>query len=145
MKPSKNILIDLFTLTSFIFVAVSGFGMHITGHGNSHALWHGWAVFHVVSAILFITCVTFHIKGHWAWYKSLFSTGIGKKSRITIILTVLMLAVTLSGIIVMLLSDHNENHIGLWHYVIGIIFTLTALGHFIKRHNILFKGLRNQS
>ena len=83
------------------------------------------------------------MKGHWSWYESLFSTGIGNKRRVTIILTVLMLAVTLSGIMVMLLSDHNESRIGLWHYAIGILFTLTALGHFIKRHNILFRGLKN--
>ena len=143
MKPNKNILIDLYTLISFILIAVSGFGMHISGHGSDHALWHCWAVFHVVSAIIFVTCIAFHVKGHWAWYKSLFSTGIGKKSRVTILLTVLMLAVTLSGITDMLMSDHNESHIGLWHYAIGNIFTVTALGHFIKRHKILFRGLKN--
>ena len=144
MKPNKNILIDLYTLISFILIAVSGFGMHISGHGSDHALWHCWAVFHVVSAIIFVTCVAFHVKGHWSWYESLFSTGIGNKRRVTIILTVLMLAVTLSGIMVMLLSDHKKNHYGLWHYAIGIIFTVTALGHFIKRHKILFKGLTKQ-
>ena len=80
MKPNKNILIDLYTLISFILIAVSGFGMHISGHGSDHALWHCWAVFHVVSAIIFVTCIAFHVKGHWAWYKSLFSTGIGKKA-----------------------------------------------------------------
>ena len=84
------------------------------------------------------------MKGHWSWYISLFSIGIGNKRRVTIILTVLMLAVILSGIMVMLLSDHNESRIGLWHYAIGIIFTVTALGHFIKRHKILFKGLTKQ-
>ena len=143
MKPNKNILIDLYTLISFILIAVSGFGMHISGHGSDHALWHCWAVFHVVSAIIFETCNAFHVKSNWASYKSLFSTGIGKKSRVTILLTVLMLAVTLSGITDMLMSDHNESHIGLWHYTIGIIFTVTALGHFIKRHKILFRGLKN--
>ena len=108
MKPNKNILIDLFTLISFILIDVSGFGMHISGHGSDHALWHCWAVSHVVSAIIFVTCVAFHVKGHWSWYESLFSTGIGNKRRVTIILTVLMLAVTLSGIMVMLLSDHKK-------------------------------------
>lgn len=29
---------------AFVASAVSGFGLHIAGHGTSHEVWHNWAV-----------------------------------------------------------------------------------------------------
>lgn len=46
-------VIDWILILVFVVSAVSGFGMHIAGHGNSHSIWHNWAVFHVCGSVLF--------------------------------------------------------------------------------------------
>ena len=75
------------------------------------------------------------------WYKSLFQKGLGNKSKVTVLLSILMIATVITGLIVLFIhQDPNSGH-GLWHYVIGIILTVIGLGHFFKRVHVLVKGL----
>ena len=40
-------VIDWILIVVFIMSAISGFGLHVAGHGGTHEVWHNWAVFHV--------------------------------------------------------------------------------------------------
>ena len=44
-------VIDWILIVVFIVSAISGVGLHIAGHGNSHEVWHNWAVFHVLGIV----------------------------------------------------------------------------------------------
>ena len=46
----KVFVIDWILIVVFIVSAISGIGLHIAGHGNSHEVWHNWVVVHVVSS-----------------------------------------------------------------------------------------------
>lgn len=142
MKTKTLFITDIIVLITFLLTSVSGFLFHIAGHQDSHEYWHNCAIFHIVSRLALTISVGIHIYGHWNWYKSLFQKGLGNKSKITVLLSVLMLATIITGLIVLFIpQDPNYGH-GLWHYIIGIIFTAIGLCHFLKRHHILVKGLK---
>lgn len=130
------LLIPVFAVTSY-----SGFALHHAGHNASHEVWHNWAVCHVVASLLFIIIGILHVKNHWGWYKSLFSKGIGKKSRITLFLSAIFAVTIISGIILLTCVEGANSRIGLWHYIIGIVLTTFSLLHIIKRFNVLKKSL----
>ena len=142
MKAKTLFLTDLLLLITFVPSSVTGFILHWAGHQNSHDLWHNWAVAHIILTLILTILVAIHIYGHWGWYKSLFKGGIKNKSRVTVVLSALMMAVVITGVIVLFRHKGPNSGLGLWHYVIGIIMTIVAIGHFIKRHRILIKGLK---
>ena len=141
MKAKILFITDIVVLIAFLLTSVSGFLYHLAGHQDSHEYWHNCAVFHIVSALALIISVSIHVYGHWNWYKSLFQKGLGNKSKVTVLLSILMIATVITGLIVLFIhQDPNSGH-GLWHYVIGIILTVIGLGHFFKRVHVLVKGL----
>lgn len=140
MKVNRLFVVDLLLLIFFILTAASGFGMHIAGHGTSHDIWHGWAAAHILSTLLFVIITIAHIYLHWRWYKTLFTKAFGSKSKVTVVVSVLFVILTISGILSLFPSGPNSN-IGITHYKIGVISTLLFAGHIIKRIKILIKGL----
>lgn len=72
--------IDWMLLVVSIPTVFTGLGLHIAGHGSNHELWHNWAVFHIITSILFVITVFFHIQKHWGWYKGWMKHGLGKKT-----------------------------------------------------------------
>ena len=141
MKAKTLFLTDLLLLITFVPSSATGFILHWAGHQSRHELWHNWAVAHVISTLLLTILVAIHIYGHWGWYKSLFKNGIKNKSRVTIVLSALMLVVTTTGIVVLFRHQGANTGLGLWHYVIGIIVSIVVIGHFVKRAKIMVKGL----
>lgn len=87
----KVFVIDWILIVVFIVSAISGIGLHIAGHGNSHEVWHNWAVVHVVSSVLFLVAIIFHVTTHWGWYKGIIKNGIGRKSKVTAVLSIIFL------------------------------------------------------
>ena len=142
MKAKTLFITDLLLLLAFIPVSTTGFALHYTGHQCNHELWHNWAVAHVLSSLIFFIPLTTHIYGHWGWYKSLLKNGTKNKSRVTIILSALMLIVIITGIIVLFKHQGANSNLGIRHYILGIILSIVAIGHFIKRRKVLFKGLK---
>ncbi|MBQ8222093.1 MAG: DUF4405 domain-containing protein [Bacteroidales bacterium] len=135
----KIFVVDWTLLFCFLLTAGSGVGMHIAGHGSSHLEWEVWAWAHSLLGLLFAVFVVWHVKMHIGWYKSLFKKGkSGKNKHITTILTAIAIAITITGIVMFAVSGANSG-IGMWHYRIGILFSLFALGHIIKRIPILRK------
>ena len=141
MKARTLFITDIVVLIAFLLTSVSGFLYHLAGHQDSHEYWHNCAVFHILSTLALIISVSTHVYGHWNWYKSLFQKGFGNKSKVTVLLSILMIATVITGLIVLFIhQDPNSGH-GLWHYVIGIILTVIGLVHFFKRVHVLAKGL----
>lgn len=141
MKAKTLLLTDLLLLLSLLLVVASGLGLHWAGHQTDHELWQYRAIFHMLAALLFLSVAAFHVYGHWGWYKSLVKNGLKNKSRVTLLLTLLVLPVALSGGILLVVEEVNSA-LGLWHFGLGILLTVVAFGHFLKRHNLLFKGLK---
>lgn len=157
----KVFVIDWVLVPLFAASVFTGFGLHIAGHGASHALWHNWAVAHIVSSLLFTVFVLWHVKMHWGWYKGLFRTGPGhrrkspgrersgsgitgrarsRRSRVTVAVSVLFAAVALTGYVLLAVSGAGSD-IGLWHYRIGIAAAVLFCGHILKRTPVLRKSL----
>ena len=145
MKAKTLFITDIVVLLTLILSSFSGFMLHTAGHQDSHAVWHNWAAFHCFATLALTMSVGIHVCGHWNWYKSLFRNGLGNKSRVTVILTIVMIACIITGDIVLFRHQGPNSHLGLWHYIIGIILTAIALGHFFKRLQILIKGLRRKN
>lgn len=120
-------------LLAFVASAVSGIGLHIAGHGISHEVWHNWAMAHILLSLLWLISAACHIKRHGHWYKSIASKGIGKKSRMTLVLTIAFLIVTVTGIVLMACVDGANSAIGQWHYRIGLLLIVFSLIHIAKR------------
>lgn len=137
----KIFVIDWILIVVFILSVFSGIELHIAGHGSDHELWHNRAVFHILTSFLFFISVVFHITTHWGWYKGFIRNGIGKKSKITVVLSVIFLLVSVIGIVLLFVNGANSD-IGLWHYRIGIITTVLSVGHILKRIPLLRKSLK---
>lgn len=134
-------VVDWILLAVFILTAFTGLELHAAGHGGSHELWHNWAVFHIIASILFVIATLFHVQTHWGWYKGWVKHGLGKKSRVTVIVSVLFVILSATGLILVGIEGANS-FIGLWHYKIGIVSSLLFLGHIIKRARILKRSLQ---
>ena len=141
MKAKILFITDIAVLLTFLPASISGFVLHAAGHNDIHEIWHNWAVTHIFSTLAFTIAVGIHIYGHWNWYKNLFLKGLGNKSKVTIVLSLVMLSTIITGNIVLFRHQGPNSHFGLWHYIIGILFTVIAIGHFLKRFKILRNGL----
>lgn len=139
--PMKRIFVtDWILIFVFIFSAFSGIGVHVAGHNGHHELWHNWAVVHVSSSFLFCATAIFHVITHKGWYKGVLKNGIGRKSRITMALSVAFLLVSVTGLILLGIRGTNSE-IGLWHYKTGIVTIVISVGHILKRIPLLRKSL----
>ena len=142
MKAKTLFITDIAVLLTFLLASISGFILHAAGHNDIHEAWHNWAVIHIFTTLVFTIAIALHIYGHWNWYKNLFQRGLGNKSRVTVFLSLLMLATIITGNIVLFRHQGPNSHFGLWHYVIGIMLTVIAVGHSLKRIKILVNGLK---
>lgn len=140
----KIFIIDWWLVALFLITAISGFGMHISGYHCSHEVWHNWAVVHTLSSIAFLIAGIMHIQIHWGWYKGWFKNGLGNKSRVTVLLSIIYILISVTGIVLLVAVDGANSGMGLWHYRIGIIMIIVGLGHTIKRIPILKKSLANK-
>ncbi len=137
----KIFVIDWNLFFVFVLSAFSGIGLHIAGHSNNHELWHNWAAFHVLTSFLFFVVAIFHITTHWGWYKGIIKNGLGRKSRFTVVLSIVFFLVSVTGII-LLGVDGANSYIGLLHYKIGIVTIVLCIGHLLKRIPLLRKSLK---
>lgn len=114
---------------AFVASAVTSIGLHTAGHGDVHEVWHNWAVAHVLTSLLWLAAVVRHIVRHRKWYKSVITRGIGGKSRLTLTLSAAFLAVAATGIVLLACVDGANSDIGMWHYRLGLLLIILALGH----------------
>lgn len=136
-------IIDWTLIPLLLFTAFTGIKAHVVEQVGNHELWHNWSVLHVLASFLFLVTVAFHLATHWGWYKGLIRNGIGRKSKVTVALSVLFMVEAVSGMVLLFVSGASS-HLGLWHYKIGLIMSVIAIGHTFKRLPILRKSLKNR-
>lgn len=129
--------IDWSLIPIFIASAYTGFELHSAGHSATHEIWEKWAMAHIISCVLFLFVGTYHIYIHWNWYKSLLANGLGKKSVVTLMLSVFFLLLVISGIVLVVAINGPNSHIGVLHYVCGILLSIFGCIHIIKRRAFL--------
>ena len=132
-------IIDLLLIPVSIASVITGFGLHVAGKDTPHEVWEQWAAAHVVATVLFIILGIYHVWHHWAWYKSLFSKGLGKKSRVTLLLTIAFLFLVVTGIVLIVAIDGPNSTTGHLHYLFGLLLTILSLWHIAKRWKALVK------
>lgn len=139
----KNIFkVDLLMLIFAVSSVFTGIQIHYANDFQTHEIWHNWSLIHVFVNVAFLIVGTLHIKQHWAWYKTLFKKGkFTLKSKITMLVSLSFLILTLSGIALLLFVEGQGSKIGFFHYVCGLIFGAIGLGHFIKRWKVFKKGV----
>lgn len=144
LTKGKNIfIIDLLLIPVFAIIVYSGLALHIAGHPQEyiHEQWHNWSIVHVIATIVSLVFWYLHIKAHWTWYTKIFKKTKRKKSKITIIISLLFGVELITGIVLILIIDGPNSGIGLFHYVMGLTMSLFLLLHTIGRFNIMMKGL----
>ena len=130
---------DLLLIPVSIASVITGFGLHVAGHDSPHEVWEQWAAAHVVATVLFLVLGILHVWHHWSWYKSLFSKGLGNKSRVTLLLTIAFLSLVVTGIVLIVAIDGPNSTMGYLHYLFGLLLTLLSLWHIAKRWKALVK------
>jgi len=140
-KGKSIFIVDLILIPVFILLIYSGLKLHIAGHTEDHEIWSYWANYHVIASIISIITGGLHIKAHWNWYKSLMKKGLGKKSKITLFLSLLFFVLVLTGIILVFFVSGPNSFTGLWHYRLGLVMTVLFIIHLITRLPLLMKGL----
>ena len=130
---------DLLLIPVSLASVITGFGLHGAGHNSPHEVWEQWAAAHVVASVLFLVLGILHVWHHWAWYKSLFSKGLGKKSRVTLLLTIAFLLLVVTGVILIVAIDGPNSTTGHLHYLFGLLLTIFSLWHVAKRWKALVK------
>lgn len=139
----KVFVIDWILIVVFILSAYSGTELHIAGHGENHETWHNWAVFHVATSFLFLVTAAFHLATHRGWYKGIVKRGTGSKSKVTVVLSALFVFVVTTGLFLLCVNGPNSK-VGSWHYGAGIVMSVIAIGHIIKRFPLLRKSIGRQ-
>ena len=112
-KLYEEKLIDRFHAYQQLFLSAvfTGTVLHIAGHGNSHELWHTWASAHIVASVLFTVLITFHVRTHWGWYRSLFRNGLGRKSHVTVAVSLIFIILAFSGYALLGVDDALDRQI----------------------------------
>ena len=128
----KTFAVDWLMLVLFIASFYTGHELHVAGRAGIHEIWHNLAVAHILVNLLFFIIGIWHIKLHRAWYKSLFHVGFGNHSKITLVLSVLFLLVTFSGLY-LLCVEGICTKIGMLHYAFGLLFSVLSVLHIGKR------------
>lgn len=125
------------SLVLFALSLVTGVMIHIAGHGFSHEVWHNLSVAHVIINAMFLVTYITHIVRHLKWYKLLFKKN-KKLSKVTLLLSVFSLVTVLTGIGLLLFGKGQGTHLGLIHYIVGLIFGFFCIWHLFMR----FKPLK---
>ena len=129
---------------SILFVAslLTGIKLHYANDFQTHDVCHTWSVIHSFVNIALLVTAIVHIKQHWGWYKTLFkASSFTLKSKITMLVTILFLAVSITGVLLLAFVEGQGSSMGMAHYIIGLIFGAIGLGHFIKMWKVFKKGV----
>ena len=92
-----------------------------------------------MASVLFLVLGILHVRHHWAWYKSLFSKGLGNKSRVTLLLTIAFLFLVVTGVVLIVTINGPNSTTGHLHYIFGLLLTILSLWHIVKRWKALVK------
>ena len=132
-KTSAKVLLLFVTVA----IAATGFGLHAAGHGPSFSAWHRWAVAHVAFSLLWLALAVHHVWKHRRWYRAVLSRGVGNKSKMTLLLTALSLALWATGVLLLVCIDGSQSAVGLWHYGLGVAMVVLSVHHVVRHRRQL--------
>lgn len=142
-KVKSIFKVDASMIPVFTLLIVTGIGIHLASeNGNRHS-WIVWSVLHVVCAVAFLVPASFHVKQHIGWFKTLMK-GNTKGRGVTIVLTLLMSAEIISGVILLTFVDGDGSFWGRFHWIAGIMLAVIGIGHCIRRFGRLKKGFQGK-
>lgn len=136
----KIFKIDLSLYFLGIFTILTGFGLHVAGHGYSHQVWEVWCIIHSVVSVLFTILVINHVRTHWAWFKKINPSTILGKRFVTTVLAMVFCLTIFSGIVLLAIFGDNT-HIGLLHFKIGVGFAILLSIHGARRVGVLRRAI----
>jgi len=143
-KGKPMFVVDVLLIPVFILLTYSGLELYAADSVFNHEEWEFWAHFHVITAILSIVTGYFHIKAHWNWYKGLLKNGLGKKSKITVLISVLFVILIVTGLMLVFFIDGGDSAVGTWHFILSLVMVVLLIIHTIKRFPLMLKGLRKK-
>ena len=142
MSRKSIAIIDLLLIPVFMASGITGIGLHVAGHRTTHEVWENWAMAHVIASVLMLLLVIYHVYAHWAWYKSWFRNVQGKKSGVTMALTLAFLFLVVTGIILLVAINGPNSGVGISHLAVGLLLIVLSCIHIIKRLKALTKMLK---
>lgn len=140
MSDEKDYRNGLGIASCFYSVRILGDRLTIAWHISKHTVWYGWTLFHLMPAVLFLLLGILHIKAHWNWYRGLVKRNFGKKSKTTLILSILFLLLSVTGV-TLLFVGNSGYIIRQVHYRTGMLMVAFSLVHILKRIRILFSSI----
>lgn len=135
MTPShRKATTDLLSVALVVAAIVSGFVLHSeVWHMHVYDNTTVWTL-HEVIGLFLAALVGVHCVQHSFWFKN-YSCIKPDRKRVTTIFLIVGIIVLLSGLVLMFGSRSELiSHI---HYACGILFTILAIGHILKRHKLL--------
>lgn len=136
----KIFIIDWWLLALFTVTLVSGIALHIAGHEGTTLVWHIWAALHSAVSLSFITAVALHLSTHNGWMRTVFDRRPDRRRTLVLLLGAFSAATMATGIALLFIYGANTS-VGLWHYRLGILTGIMALGHTAKRFPVLRKSI----
>ena len=133
---------DLLLIPVFLASGITGLGLHVAGHRATHEVWENWATAHVIASTLMLLLAIYHVYAHWAWYKSWFKNGRGKKSGVTMALTLALLFLVVTGIILLAVITGPNSGVGISHLAVGVLLIILSTIHILKRIKALTRMLK---
>lgn len=124
-----------------LLTAVTGFGLHVAGHGDGHGVWEMWAAGHTLAAAAFLFLIVWHCLTRKAWFKSLMRSRGQRRRRPTVVLALLAAVTVVSGVALLAIMGANTPVV-LLHYKLGILFCIFLIGHSARRMRILTSAVR---
>ncbi|MBD5300857.1 MAG: hypothetical protein K2J28_11380 [Duncaniella sp.] len=128
---------DIMAMVCTAAAIITGFMLHDEVHhqllSDNIALW----TVHETVGIILAASISMHCTQHKPWFKNYRKIPVKRKRPTTILLAVAILVI-MSGILLMC-GSHSQ-FISIFHYIGGILFTLLATAHALKRWP-LFRSL----
>lgn len=143
-KASSLRKTDVALMVTLPLTFVSGLLLHAAGHNPDIVTYKPWLLMHIFVGILLIVFSIRHIIQHWTWFKSLFYK-FKKHSKITILTALSFILVSITGTLLVFGKGYwNFSHLSPFHGQAGLLFTIFAVWHCLRRINI-FKKLNGRS
>ena len=141
MKHITKIRINLLLTVAFVLVFVTGMLLHLKKHGIEFEPREVLKVAHAAAGFLMIACALCHV-----WFTSKVFRIVAASRRIfrffTCLLEVVLFFVFATGLL-KLLSPVRIPHLGLMHYWLGIIMTVSAVVHLFTVLPWLLRNLKS--